>query len=488
MDVGPRMPGPMTADDRRVRLIPWLTISLAFCLTDAYVAALIGVAARPSGFGSPWRDAGAVAIDLGMIVVLLRAMHGRSLYSRAAILQPPQLGAIVAVWLQGLGFLLIAGGLAALMQGDRPSGSVVVVDGRLLAVLLAGLAGLLAPRILWWLVRRMGFGRALVHGRALVVGSGDEAEQVIARLASAKESALDVVGVVNDLAQLPVFGVPWVGRVDTLVDNVTRHNINTVIIAMPLAAQRRIAAVIALASRVPVELLLAFDRTASGLLGRRFSMVAGQRLLHVDLPPISGLNAVLKRTEDVLLSASLLVLLAPLLGLIALAIRIDSPGPVLFSQRRYGFNNRVFRMRKFRSMGQAGADPDATRQTARGDVRLTRVGALLRRHSLDELPQLWNVLIGDMSMVGPRPHALGTRAGGQLLAEAVETYVARCRVKPGITGWAQVNGWRGELSSRETLERRVEYDLDYIRNWSLLLDLRILLTTVLRAMHDDRAY
>jgi polysaccharide biosynthesis protein PslA len=176
------------------------------------------------------------------------------------------------------------------------------------------------------------------------------------------------------------------------------------------------------------------------------------------------------------------------LALIAVAIKLDSPGPVLFRQPRRGFGNRVFMVCKFRTMHTAAADLGAAQQTCRCDPRVTTVGHFLRRHSFDELPQLFNVLLGDMSLVGPRPHALATTAGGIALEEALDTYAARHRVKPGITGLAQVSGWRGELDTREKLTGRVERDLWYIEHWSLLLDLKILARTFLCVVSDAHAY
>jgi len=173
----------------------------------------------------------------------------------------------------------------------------------------------------------------------------------------------------------------------------------------------------------------------------------------------------------------LLCLAAPLMLLVALAIRLDSPGPVLFVQPRLGFNNRVIRVRKFRTMHGMATDERGCRQAVRGDPRVTRVGRWLRRTSLDELPQLLNVAGGSMSLVGPRPHALGTAAGGLPFEAAATDYGSRHRVKPGITGWAQVRGWRGETDTVDKLRRRVEHDLHYIAHWSLWFDLRILALT-----------
>ena len=173
---------------------------------------------------------------------------------------------------------------------------------------------------------------------------------------------------------------------------------------------------------------------------------------------------------------------------IALAIKFDSPGPILFKQNRLGFNDTPFELWKFRTMHADMEDPDCIVQATRDDPRVTRLGRFLRRTSLDELPQLFNVLRGDMSIVGPRPHAAGTKAQGHLFDEIVDRYAARHRVKPGITGWAQVNGWRGETDTVDKIQKRVEHDLYYIDNWSVWLDFLIIAKTVMVLFRGEKAY
>jgi polysaccharide biosynthesis protein PslA len=195
-----------------------------------------------------------------------------------------------------------------------------------------------------------------------------------------------------------------------------------------------------------------------------------------------------KRVEDVLLGVLALIAFALPMLLIALAIRLDSPGPILFRQTRTGRHERSFAMLKFRTMHHELQDLEAAQQTTRDDQRVTRLGALLRRTSLDELPQLFNVLRGDMALVGPRPHAPGTRAAGRLFHEVVPHYAARHRVRPGLTGLAQVRGLRGETDTEEKLERRVESDLEYIERWSVGLDLLIVLRTAVAVLRMKNAY
>ena len=184
----------------------------------------------------------------------------------------------------------------------------------------------------------------------------------------------------------------------------------------------------------------------------------------------------------------ILAAIAPLLLMIALLIKLDSPGPILFRQKRYGFNNTLIDVLKFRTMYTDQTDANAEQLTRRNDPRITRVGAFLRRTSLDELPQFLNVVRGEMSIVGPRPHALAAKAGTLLYQDAVKYYDARHRVKPGITGWAQVNGWRGETDTVEQIKKRVEHDLYYIEHWSILLDLKIIARTILGGFTGQHAF
>jgi exopolysaccharide biosynthesis polyprenyl glycosylphosphotransferase len=191
---------------------------------------------------------------------------------------------------------------------------------------------------------------------------------------------------------------------------------------------------------------------------------------------------------DILLTGLFCIVALPLIGLIAVLIKLDSRGPVFFKQKRYGFQNEIIEVLKFRSMYVDCADANAEKLTTRDDPRVTRVGAWLRRFSLDELPQLFNVLNGDMSLIGPRPHALKAKAGGKLYQDVMENYGHRIRVKPGLTGWAQVNGWRGNTETEEQLRKRVEYDLYYIEHWSIMLDLKILFRTFWIVLEGENSY
>lgn len=218
-----------------------------------------------------------------------------------------------------------------------------------------------------------------------------------------------------------------------------------------------------------------------GVIGDRVALRAGDR-------PINGWSLLLKRAQDIFVASAILLFIAPVFALVAMAVKLESEGPALFRQKRVGFNGKQFELLKFRSMYSHASDAHASRQTARNDDRVTRVGRFIRRTSLDELPQFLNVLRGDMSVVGPRPHALLTRTEGRDLWDIADGYAARHRVKPGLTGLAQVSGCRGELDTVEKVQKRVEYDIDYIDSWSTWLDIKIILRTALLLVYDPAAY
>ena len=276
---------------------------------------------------------------------------------------------------------------------------------------------------------------------------------------------------------------------DALERAVASGQVEEVVIAVPFSASRRIAAATERLSRYAVAVRVAPDLSLWRAFGRPCEVIGGVPMVRALDAPIEGWPGIVKFFEDRLLAAALLLALSPLLGLIALAVKLDSPGRVFFRQPRRGWNGGIFTIYKFRTMRDEKGDPDGAIQAVRGDARITRVGAFLRRTSLDELPQLLNVVFGDMSLVGPRPHALGTLAGGRPFEQVVADYMRRYRVKPGLTGWAQVNGWRGETDTDEKLIQRVRYDIEYIEHWTLWLDLYILAITPLSLFfRSDNAY
>lgn len=327
--------------------------------------------------------------------------------------------------------------------------------------------------------------------RTVIVGAGEQGQRLAGYLQRHGSADIRVVGFADDRATRVARqseNLPLLGSVDQLIDLIRRDCVDQVIVALPWTADRRLREVVGKLEKTPVPIRLAPDVAAFSFPDRRFTTVGRLPMMQLFERPISGWSFVVKSVEDRLLALGLLVVLAPLLAAIAVAIRLDSPGPVFFRQKRYGFNHNLFDCWKFRTMHHHRTDADAQVLTRRDDDRVTQVGRFLRRTSLDELPQLINVVAGDMSLVGPRPHATAAKAAGRLYEEAVDAYASRHRVKPGITGWAQVNGWRGETDTLEKIQRRVEYDLFYIENWSLAFDIKILLRTALLVVGDREAY
>lgn len=273
-------------------------------------------------------------------------------------------------------------------------------------------------------------------------------------------------------------GLPVLGNLTTLVGMIREGLIDQVVVALPWSAEARLQQVVSRLALTPVRIRLAPDMASFVFAKRPMVLLGDLPVMTLFERPISGMDALLKRAEDLLLSSLIVLVLSPVLALVALAVKLDSPGPILFRQPREGFNNKPFEVLKFRSMFSDQGQVERIEQASRHDPRVTRVGRLIRRTSIDELPQLLNVLRGDMSLVGPRPHAPSTRAGDRLFSEVVASYAARHKVKPGITGWAQVCGWRGETDTSDKLVKRLEHDLHYIENWSFGFDLYILFRTV----------
>ena len=324
--------------------------------------------------------------------------------------------------------------------------------------------------------------QGIFNERVAVFGTGPQAERFVDYVQSSDRLTITLVGLFDDRRpdRLPitVSGAPVLGDLEALISMIRAGQIDQVVLALPWSAERRLRGLVEALAQTPVKLRLAPDLVTFSFANRPMVILGDLPVMTLFERPISGLSGIAKQIEDKLLASLILLFIWPILAIVALAVKLDSPGPILFRQPREGFNNQTFRCYKFRTMYHDRLEYKDIKQAGRDDPRITRVGRILRRTSLDELPQLFNVLQGDMSLVGPRPHAPSTRAGGKLFAEAVQSYAARHKVKPGITGWAQVNGWRGETDTEDKLIRRVEHDLYYIENWSIWFDLYILVRTV----------
>lgn len=320
-----------------------------------------------------------------------------------------------------------------------------------------------------------------------IIGAGPEADRMVRALNQRGARRAVFLGVFDDRGTRAGSGTLAIsGPVSDLIELGKARSIDWVLLALPATADLRIASMVHQLKSLAVSVGVG-DAQSMPLASR---YVAGQitvRLLAER--PIRLWGAAAKGIEDYVVTALLTLALLPLMALIALAIRIESPGPVLFKQRRHAWNNAEFEVYKFRSMRwNAGAQTQPLMQTARNDARITRLGRFLRRTSLDELPQLFNVLRGEMSLVGPRPHAVNMLTEDRLSEEIVKTYAHRHRVKPGLTGWAQVNGYRGAMDTARHLRRRTRLDLQYIENWSFWFDLKILAMTARIVVKGTNAY
>ena len=274
------------------------------------------------------------------------------------------------------------------------------------------------------------------------------------------------------------------GGIDSVAEFVKRNGVETVFIALPMAAHPRLLQLLDDMKDTTTSVYFVPDIFITDLIQARIDDINGMPVVAVCETPIVGVSSLLKHASDIAMASVGLLLLAPVMALIALGVKRSSPGPVIFRQRRYGLDGRPISVLKFRTM-TVTENGESVPQATRDDPRVTRFGAFLRRTSLDELPQLVNVLQGTMSIVGPRPHAV---AHNELYRRLIKGYMVRHKVKPGITGWAQVNGCRGETDSVEKMQKRIEFDLDYLRRWSLGFDLLIVFKTVLIVLRKTNAY
>jgi Undecaprenyl-phosphate glucose phosphotransferase len=321
-----------------------------------------------------------------------------------------------------------------------------------------------------------------------IVGFGGQSHHLVSQLSRRDAPWKQVIGIFDDRKTRigrDVDGCPVLGDLDDLFKFVRRGDVNDVVIALPWSADERVVDIIGRLRVLPVRVYLGSDLIGYHFPRHHRQLLEGVPVLEIASVPLSGWSGLIKLVEDKILAALFLIMTLPLLVLIALAIKLDSRGPIVFRQARYGFNNEVISVYKFRTMYHDRPPEPGVPQALRNDPRVTRIGWLLRRTSLDELPQLLNVLKGTMSLVGPRPHAV---EHNKQYAALIGGYHGRHRVKPGITGWAQINGLRGETSTVDEMRRRVEYDIYYIENWSLWFDIRIILVTALFGWKHTKAY
>lgn len=322
---------------------------------------------------------------------------------------------------------------------------------------------------------------------ALIVGANDPGMKIFERINANPYFFIDVKGYFDDRDESrrsQGFTSPHLGNLNDLVPYVRENNIHLIFISLPISAQPRILELMEALQDTTASIYFVPDIYTFDLMQARLDHIGGVPVVGIRETPFTGINSAVKRASDIVLALIILMLLTPILAVIAIGVKLSSPGPVIFKQRRYGLNGEEIIVYKFRSMAVC-EDGAVIVQAQRNDQRITKFGSFLRRSSLDELPQFFNVLQGRMSIVGPRPHAV---AHNELYRKLIKGYMLRHKVKPGITGWAQVNGYRGETDTLEKMQSRIEFDLDYLRNWSMPLDLWIIIRTVKEVLKRDNAY
>ncbi|MGH6610306.1 MAG: undecaprenyl-phosphate glucose phosphotransferase, partial [Burkholderiaceae bacterium] len=349
------------------------------------------------------------------------------------------------------------------------------------------------PALQWfsvWLgqvVLRTRSSSPLARRSAVVVGAGPLGVKVARSVASGHEQGIEVVGYFDDRTddRVHVEGLAQrLGGLNNVAAYVSAHAIREVYITLPLGSQPRILELLESLQGTTASLYFVPDVFGISIIQGRLQDMNGVPVVGICETPFTGINELIKRGSDVVLASLILVAISPVLLVIAAGVKLTSPGPVIFRQRRNGLNGEDITVYKFRSMTTED-DGSVVPQATKHDARITPFGRFLRRSSLDELPQFVNVLQGRMSIVGPRPHAV---AHNEQYRQLIKAYMVRHKVKPGITGWAQVNGFRGETESLEKMQARVEYDLEYLRNWSLGLDLQIIVRTIRLVFFDRNAY
>jgi len=421
--------------------------------------------------------AAVLAVLIFQIVAEMRSLYNSWRTSSFA----EEIRALLYVWLTVAAALLM---LAFATKTSDLFSRVVVTVWFVLVPIALGVVRFAARSLLKY-VRRHGANTRSIA----IVGDNSIGHRLVKHLNSMPWAGLVVNGFFDnhksEKSYVELDGQTYpLSSMEELILQVREGKVDSVYVALPLSSERRIEEVVNQLSDSTASVYVVPDLFVSELVRSRWVDFGGMPLVSVYETPFYGLYGWVKRAEDVVLGILILLLIFPLMLVIAIAIKATSPGAVLFKQRRYGLNGAVVEVWKFRSMSVC-EDGAHVAQATKGDTRITPLGAFLRKTSLDELPQFINVLQGSMSVVGPRPHAV---AHNEQYRKLIKGYMLRHKVKPGITGWAQVNGWRGETDTLDKMQKRVEFDLEYIQNWSLWLDIKIVLLTVFKGFVGKNVY
>jgi putative colanic acid biosynthesis UDP-glucose lipid carrier transferase len=412
-----------------------------------------------------------------ILALLVFAMTFPGSFARRAVPAAELALEIASGWLAVLGLLALLGWASHTFSAFAPG----VLAAWALATPLALFAAHYAlPRALPRLLSAQGIEKTVV-----IAGANELGRRLAQHLEELPLLGQRVVGFFDDRSRSRIHALRNdLGSLGALPDYVRRHNVDVIYIALPMASQPRILRLLEELRDTTASIYFVPDIFVFDLIQARVDAIDGLPVVAVCETPFTGLNGLAKRSSDVALSLLFLLLASPLMALIAIGVKLSSPGPVLFRQRRYGLDGREIVVYKFRTM-TVTEDGEVVRQATKDDARVTKLGAFLRRTSLDELPQFINVLQGRMSVVGPRPHAV---AHNELYRKLIRGYMIRHKVRPGITGLAQVSGFRGETDTVEKMKGRIEHDLAYLRHWSLALDLKIILQTFVVVLRRHNAY
>jgi Undecaprenyl-phosphate glucose phosphotransferase len=447
------------------------------------VAALVAAAITPQmAGGETWSP---LLLGIGMSSIVIFALQRVWSYTVASLSHLVRQCARVTLGLGSAFGTLVAVLYIGGFEGSVPRQFLVAWAVLTLMAILFTRLGLA-----WRISRWMEAGR--LTRRAVIVGGGRPAEDLIKQLRRSQMAAIQVCGVFDDRSKdrsdNPVDRYRVLGTFEEMADFCRAEAIDLIIVTLPSSAEERILHLMKKLWVLPIDVRISAHQSKLRLRPRAYSYIGDVPFLAVFDKPLSDWGWAVKEVEDRVIAAIALVLLSPVMLAVACAVKLSSKGPVFFRQKRHGFNNQLVEVYKFRSMYTDMSDATASKLVTRDDPRVTRVGRFIRKSSLDELPQLFNVLRGELSLVGPRPHATASKAGNRLYNDVVDGYYARHRMKPGITGLAQINGWRGETDTEEKLQRRVEYDIQYIDNWSIWMDLYILAMTPVSLLNTKNAY
>ena len=417
-----------------------------------------------------------------LFLLFMMAANGYNVHDMHSL--APQIGKIIGAWtLTILLFLLIS----------YLSGTAIEANRNWLGCwLMIGVSAVVFVRAVQCQFIRSWQRDGRLERRAIIVGGGKPAADIIQSLENQSSNDIRICGIFDDRdderSPAIVAGYPKLGTVNDLVIFSRICKIDMLIVTIPVTAEKRVLQMLHKLWVLPLDIHLSAHMNKMQFRRRTYSYVGNLPTVPIFAKPIANWDSLLKRVFDLLISSASILLLSPILIGTAIAIRCESEGPIIFKQKRLGFNNEEVTVFKFRSLYHKHTDHSAKKSVTKDDPRVTKVGRFIRKTSIDELPQLFNVLMGTLSLVGPRPHVPNQLANNLLFEEVADGYMARHKVKPGITGWAQIHGWRGEIDTDDKLKQRVQHDIYYIENWSLALDLYILASTPFRLLNQKGAY